>query len=99
VAGVTESGEGPDYGPGDGVVLADSARGLPIHGAGGVAALLAPDVVGVDLGPVGHSDLLGAGADRIASALLDRVLETTLPPMPIPALPVPMDTRENGNGH
>lgn len=99
VAGLTESGQGPDYGPGDGVVLADSARGLPIHGAGGVAALLAPDVVRVDLGPVGHSDLMAAGADRIASALLDRVLETSLPPAPISNAPVPMDTRENGNGH
>jgi hypothetical protein len=54
-AGVTERGPGGDAGSGDGVVLAESARGLPIHGAGGVPGLLRPDVVRVDLGPVGHS--------------------------------------------
>jgi len=93
LAGITEGGQSRDLAPGDGVVLADSARGLPIHGGNGVAALLTPDVARVDLGPVGHSDLMAVGADRVIAALLDRVLETPIPPVP---QQVP-DTRENGN--
>jgi hypothetical protein len=72
-------------------------RAFPIHGAGGVAALQTPDVVRVDLGPVGHGDLLAAGAGRVASALLDRFLEITAGPTPISNAIVPMDSRENGN--
>ena len=93
LAGVTEGAQSRDLAPGDGVVLADSAQGLPIHGGSGVAALLTPDVARVNLGPVGHSDLLAAGADRVIATLLDRVLETSVPPAP---QQVP-DTRENGN--
>jgi hypothetical protein len=77
LVGVTESAQSADFAPGDGVVLADSALGLPIHGGSGVAAFLTPNVVRVDLGPVGHSDLLAVGADRIVAALLDRFLETS----------------------
>ena len=92
-AGVTESPQSRDLGAGDGVVLVDSAQGLPIHGGSSVAALLAPDVLRASLGPVGHSALLAAGADRVTAALLDRFLETPRAPTP---QPVP-DTRENGN--
>jgi hypothetical protein len=93
LAGVTEGGQTRDLASGDGVVLADSAQGLPIHGGSGVAALLTPDVARVNLGPVGHSDLLAVGADRVIAALLDRVLETSIPHTPQQA----PDTRENGN--
>ncbi|HET9001209.1 MAG TPA: hypothetical protein VFP86_16345 [bacterium] len=94
LAGVTEGGQSRDLASGDGVVLADSAQGLPIHGGSGVAALMTPDVARVNLGPVGHSDLLAAGADRVIAVLLDRVLETSIPPSP---QQVPDNTRENGN--
>jgi lipase (class 2) len=93
LAGITEGGQSRDLAPGDGVVLADSAQGLPIHGGNGVAALLTSDVARVNLGPVGHSDLMAVGADRVIAALLDRVLETSIPPAP---QQVP-DMRENGN--
>jgi hypothetical protein len=93
LAGVTENAQSRDFAPGDGVVLADSAQGLPIHGGSGVEALLARDVVRVNLGPVGHSDLLASGADRFIAVLLDRFLEISGPPVP-PQVP---DTRENGN--
>lgn len=92
-AGVTESPQSQVLGDGDGVVLADSAQGLPIHGGSSVAALLAPGVLRASLGPVGHSALLAAGADRVTAVLLDRFLE--IPRAPAPQ-PVP-DTRENGN--
>jgi hypothetical protein len=92
LAGLTESGQSRDVASGDGVVLADSAQGLPIHGGNGVAALMTSNVVRVNLGPVGHGDLLAAGVDRVTAALLDRFLETTTP-----TLQQVTDTRENGN--
>jgi len=62
------------YGSGDGIVLAASAQGLPIHGGQGVAGLADRAVLRVDLGSVYHGSLLTAGADRITAALLDRFL-------------------------
>ena len=75
MAGVTASPQSGDRAAGDGIVLAASAEGLPIHGGGGVPALLAPDVVHVDLGCVGHRVMLAAASDRLVTALLDRFLE------------------------
>lgn len=60
------------YGAGDGIVLAESARGLPIHGGAGVAAF-DDRIVMVDLGPVGHVALLRAAIARIAGVLTDRI--------------------------
>ncbi len=94
LAGMTEGAQSRDFAPGDGVVLADSAQGLPIHGGNGVAALLTPEVARVNLGTVGHSDLLAVGADRVIGALLDRFIETSGAPTPEQ---VPDSTRENGN--
>jgi hypothetical protein len=93
LAGVTEGAQNQDVASGDGIVLAASAQGLPIHGGSGVAALLGSDVVRVDLGQVGHGDLLAAGVDRVVAALLDRVLETSGTPTPQQVI----DTRENGS--
>jgi len=76
MAGVTASPQSGDRAPGDGIVLAASAQGLPIHGGAGVAALVAPDVVHVDLGCVEHRVMLAAASDRLVTALLDRFLET-----------------------
>jgi hypothetical protein len=59
------------YEAGDGVVLAASAQGLPIRGGSGVPALLDRTVLRVDLGPVYHTRLLDAGAEKVAGALLD----------------------------
>jgi hypothetical protein len=71
-AGVT--GSLPDalfsYGAGDGLVLVESAQGLPMHGGAGVAALA--HAVRVDLGAVSHRRLLAAGADDIAAVLTDQ---------------------------
>jgi Lipase (class 2) len=71
------------YGDGDGIVLADSAQGLPIRGGAGVPALEGHEVVRVDLGAVYHTGLLEAGANQIAGALLDRFVER----MDAPAAP------------
>lgn len=60
------------YAPGDGMVLAASAQGLPIRGGDGVPALLDRPVLRVDLGSVYHTRLLEVGAGRIADTLLDR---------------------------
>ncbi|HKX16777.1 MAG TPA: hypothetical protein VJT33_02045 [bacterium] len=60
------------YAPGDGLVLAASAQGLPIRGGDGVPALLDRPVLRVDLGSVYHTRLLEVGAGRIADTLLDR---------------------------
>lgn len=75
-AGVTGALPGTAFlfGAGDGIVLAESAQGLPVHGSGGVPALAERTVLRVDLGAVYHSNLLYVGADRIAGALLDRFL-------------------------
>lgn len=59
---------------GDGIVLAASAQGLPIHGSTGVPGLADRAILRADLGSVYHTKLLYAGADRIADALLDRFL-------------------------
>ncbi len=77
-AGITGllPGAALSYGAGDGVVLAASAQGLPIHGGAGVPALANRAILRVDLGSVYHTGLLAAGADRIAGALLDRFLST-----------------------
>lgn len=64
------------FGPGDGIVLASSAQGLPINGGPGVPGLADRAVLRVDLGSVYHTSLLKAGANRIADALLDRFLNT-----------------------
>jgi hypothetical protein len=73
-AGIT--GALPDaalaYEAGDGLILAASAQGLPIQGGEGVPALAERAVLRVDLGSVYHTQLLDAGAGRIAGALLDR---------------------------
>lgn len=69
--------------PGDGVVPAASAEGLPIQGGSGVPALLAPNVIHVDLGSVGHSQLMAAAAvDRFTAALLERVDNIAVSPLP-----------------
>jgi hypothetical protein len=75
MAGVTASPQSGDRDAGDGIVLAASAQGLPIHGGSGVAALLTSDVVHVDLGCVEHRVMLAAASDRLVTALLDRFLE------------------------
>jgi len=75
ITGLLPGGE-LTYEAGDGIVLAASAEGLPIHGGDGVAALADRVVLRVDLGAVYHLRLLDAGADRIAGALLDRFLST-----------------------
>jgi len=76
LAGITETPSREESAAGDGIVLAASAQGLPIHGGSGVASLTGPDVVRVSLGSVGHSQLLAAGADRVAAVLLDRFINT-----------------------
>ncbi len=76
LAGVTETPSIAESAAGDGIVLAASAQGLPIHGGSGVVSLTGPDVVRVSLGSVGHSQLLAEGADRFAAALLDRFINT-----------------------
>lgn len=58
--------------PGDGLVLAASALGLPIHGGMGFPGLADRLVAQVDLGSVRHTSLLSAAATKIADALLDR---------------------------
>lgn len=77
-AGVTGLLPGADlsYEDGDGVVLAASAEGLPIHGTGGVADLANRAVLRVNLGAVYHTQLLEAGSQRIAGALLDAFRNT-----------------------
>ncbi len=77
LAGVTgeTGGVSLSYAYGDGIVLAASAQGLPILGGTGVAAFADRTIPCVSLGPVDHQSLLRAGADRIAAALLDRVLD------------------------
>jgi hypothetical protein len=77
-AGVTRPlpGGALSFASGDGVVLAASAQGLPIHGGTGVPVLSDRTVARVDLGTVYHMGLLAAGADRIAAALLDRFRTT-----------------------
>lgn len=61
------------FAAGDGIVLAASAQGLPIHGGTGVPALADRAVLQVDLGAAYHLGLLAVAADRIAAALLDGV--------------------------
>jgi hypothetical protein len=77
IAGITGSPTTGEltYGPGDGIVLADSARGLPVHGSAGVPGLTRRVVESVDLGSVYHLHLLAAGAERIADVLLDKFEE------------------------
>ena len=71
-AGVT--GSLPDalfsYGAGDGVVLVESAQGLPMRGGAAVAALA--HAVRVNLGAISHRRLLAAGAGEIAAVLTDQ---------------------------
>jgi hypothetical protein len=73
VTGITDNGT-PTLGPGDGIVPAASAEGLPIQGGSGVPALLTPNVIRVDLGSVGHSQLMSAAvSDQFTAALLERI--------------------------
>ena len=58
------------YGAGDGLVLVESAQGLPIRGGALVAALAR--AVRVDLGAISHRRLLAAGADDIVAVLTDQ---------------------------
>jgi hypothetical protein len=71
LVGIT--GGSPSYAPGDGIVLAASAQGLPIQGGSGVAAFADREIPRVNLGSVGHMLLLRAGAERIVAALMDRM--------------------------
>ena len=64
------------YEPGDGIVLAASAQGLPVHGSRGVPALAQHAVLRADLGSVYHLSVLTAGGRRIGAALLDRFYST-----------------------
>ena len=81
VTALTEDGAAT-LGPGDGIVPAASALGGPIQGGSGVPALLAPNVVRIDLGAVGHTSLMSAGVtERFAAALL-RQFDTTAAPPP-----------------
>ena len=75
-AGITGAlpGGSLSFAAGDGIVLAESAQGLPIHGGGGVLGLADRTVLRVDLGAVYHTHLLAAGAGLIAEALRDRFL-------------------------
>ena len=57
------------FGPGDGIVLAASALGLPINGSAGVPGLADRLLMQVDLGAVGHASLLPAAAAQIADLL------------------------------
>lgn len=89
VTGVTDNGS-PTLGPGDGIIPAASAAGLPIQGGSGVAALLTANVVRVDLGAVGHNQLMSAAvADRFTTALLERVESTGEEPALVPVAPLP----------
>lgn len=66
------------FGHGDGVVLAASAQGRSINGGPDVSSLAGPDVVHIDLGSVNHYNLLEAGVEKIAAALLDVVRKTNI---------------------
>ena len=65
------------YGPGDGIVLAASALGLPINGSPGVPGLAERLALKVDLGPTHHQSLFAASGPRVADALLDRRIGDT----------------------
>jgi len=69
-------GAAVSYEPGDGIVLAASAQGLPVHGSRGVPALAERAVLRADLGSVYHLSVLSAGGRRIGTALLDRFYST-----------------------
>ena len=60
------------FGPGDGIVLAASALGLPINGGPGIPGLADQFFMKVDLGPVGHRSLLAAAGTKIADVLTDQ---------------------------
>jgi len=60
------------YGPGDGVVLTASARGLSIHGGGGVPALRDRVVCEVDVGQVYHTHVIEAAIPWVKRLLRDR---------------------------
>jgi hypothetical protein len=74
LAGVTGALPQADvsFGPGDGVVLAASALGLPINGGPGVPGFGDRLVLRVNLGPVRHLSLFTTASARVADALLDR---------------------------
>ena len=72
---------GFSYGPGDGIVLAGSALGLPVNGGVGVPGLADRFVMQVDLGGVRHRGLLGAAIRKIVDVLIGRgVAERIGPP-------------------
>jgi pimeloyl-ACP methyl ester carboxylesterase len=56
-------------GPGDGIVLAASALGLPINGGAGVPGLADRLLMKVDLGAVAHASLLSAAVAQISDLL------------------------------
>ncbi len=57
------------FGPGDGIVLAASALGLPINGGAGVPGFADRLLMKVDLGGVGHASVLIAAGAQIADLL------------------------------
>jgi len=65
------------YGPGDGIVLAASALGLPINGGPGVPGFADRLVRTVNLGAARHQSLFAAAGAQVADALLDRRLGGT----------------------
>jgi hypothetical protein len=98
MAGLTGSLPNPtlSFGPGDGVVLAASAEGLPIHGGPAVASFAHHPVARVSLGSTYHLNLLAAGAGRIAQALLDRF--RTPVEEGVPEAGVPLGRSGTGDG-
>jgi len=65
------------FGPGDGLVLAASAQGLPIHGDTGDPVLRRRTLCRIDVGPVYHTRLLRVAMPWIARVLRDRWDEGT----------------------
>ncbi|HYM70460.1 MAG TPA: hypothetical protein VEZ44_12750 [bacterium] len=68
------------FGAGDGLVLAASAQGLPIHGDAGDPVLRRRVVCQVDVGPVYHTRLLRVAMPWIVRALRDHWDEGTPAP-------------------
>jgi hypothetical protein len=73
-AGITGAASQGDavYGPGDGIVLADSSLGASFHGGPNIAGFDQYLDAQVDLGAVHHGNVLRAAISRIGDALLDR---------------------------
>lgn len=99
MAGLTGSLPNPtlSFGPGDGVVLAASAKGLPIHRGPAVASFAHHPVTRVSLGSTYHLNLLAAGAGRIAQALLGRFRTPVEEGMPEAGVPLGRSGTGDGN--